>query len=1147
MRSRIFSSVPLLVSSLIAGCAAHGPAESDEAAPQRSSPDVTGATQHDASPPLWLIPPAPRQDRADHEVKPIPRPFNTEAALRPDPVRQSRHISLLAPTILNSFDGVGNGFTGPAGTFTVNAAPPDTNGDVGPNHYVQTVNTDFAIFNKAGTALYGPVTINTLWSGFGGLCQNDNDGDPVVLYDPIADRWIISQFAVTGGNAQCVAVSQTADPTGSYYRYSFSYSAFPDYPKLGVWPDAYYVTFNMFSRNTFRGAQICAYDRTRMLGGLSATQQCFTTSTSFGGLLPSDLDGAQQPPAGAPNYIVGLGASPNQLAYWTFHVDWTTPANTTLTGPTTLATAAYSEACNGGTCIPQAGTSQQLDSLADRVMFRLAYRNLSDHQALVLNHSITAGSVTGVRWYELRVGASANTLSIFQQGTYAPDALFRWMGSAAMDQAGNIALGYSVSSSSTRPGVHYTGRLAGDAAGTMTQGEGSLFEGGGSQLTNLSRWGDYSMLGVDPTDDCTFWVTNEYIPSNGTFNWKTRIGSFKLPGCPATPPPTNDFSIGANPTSLSIQQGQSGTSTISTTLTLGSTETITLSASGLPAGATASFNPASVTTGGSSTMTVTTASSTPTGSYSITVTGTAPSATHGTGVSLSVTPPPGSSPIVNGDFETGNLSGWTSTGTTSVVSTSHTGAWAAQVGSTSPGADSSIAQTFVAPANGGTLSFWYQVHCPDTITYDWASATLVDNTAGTTTTMLANTCTNTGTWVQASTSIAASAGGHSFTITLKNHDDNYPSDPTYTWYDDVVFTSNAPPSPDFTISATPPSQSVVAGNSTTYTATVAAQNGFTGTVTFSVGGLPAGATSSFNPASVAGSGSSTLTVSTASTTPAGSYPLTITGTSGSLAHNASVTLVVNTPPDFSISASPASQTVTQGASTTYSVSTSAASGSVAQTVTYSLTGLPGGASGSFNPTSATAGSGSTLTVSTASNTPAGSYTLTIGGAYPSPGPSHSTTVTLVVNVPPANPIVNGGFETGTFSGWTPSGVTAIVTSPVHSGSFAARVGSTSPGGDSSIAQTFTAPAAGGTLSFWYQVVCPDTVTYDWATATLRDNTTGTTQTILPQTCTNTGTWVQVSTSLAGTGGHSLTLTLANHDDNWPTDPTYTIYDDVSVQ
>ncbi|MFI5042557.1 MAG: hypothetical protein ACHQNA_12045, partial [Acidimicrobiales bacterium] len=503
---------------------------------------VSAAVHHDTSPPLWLIPPVPRaQPRADYQPKRLPRP--RPARPQADRALQAEVPPASAPVVLENFDGVGQGFSGPAGIFTVDAAPPDPNGDVGPNHYVETVNTDFAVFDKVGTPLFGPVPINTLWSGFGGDCETNNDGDPVVLYDPIADRWIISQLSVTGANGtsrpflECVAVSQTPDPTGAYFRYSFAYTGLNDYPKLGVWPDAYYATFNLFDATGtfFTGAKVCAFDRARMLLGQPATQQCFKTSVFYSGLLPADLDGSRLPPAGAPNPVVALGALANQLAVWKFHTDWTTPANSTFTGPTILATAAFSDACQGGTCIPQAGTTQQLDSLGDRLMNRLAYRNFADgHQSLVANHSVTAGSSTGVRWYEIRLDAAGNP-SLFQQGTYAPDANYRWMGSIAQDRDGDMALGFSVSGATIEPQIHFTGRHVYDPAGQMTQGEGTVIDGTGVQLPSLSRWGDYSMMAVDPSDDCTFWYTNQYIPTNGAFNWRTRVGTFRLPGCGTTP------------------------------------------------------------------------------------------------------------------------------------------------------------------------------------------------------------------------------------------------------------------------------------------------------------------------------------------------------------------------------------------------------------------------------------------------------------------------------------------------------------------------------------------------------------------------------------------------------------------------------------
>ena len=391
-------------------------------------------------------------------------------------------------------------------------------------------------------------------------------------------------------------------------------------------------------------------------------------------------------------------------------------------------------------------------------------------------------------------------------------------------------------------------------------------------------------------------------------------------------------------------------------------------------------------------------------------------------------------------------------------------------------------------------------------------------------------------------SAASLVGGHSYTLTLLSHDDNYAGDPTYTLFDDVALA--APPAPDFAISTSPSSQTVAQGNSTSYTVTVTAQNGFTGAVNLSASGFDPSATGTFNPSSVAGGGTSTLNVTTTSTAATGTFPITITGSSGSLTHTTGATLVVTGPPDFAISASPTSQTVTQGSSTTYTVTVSATNG-FTNGVALSATGFDTGASGLFNPASIAGSGTSTLTVTTTTGANTGSFTITITGT--SGSLTHSTTVNLVVNAPPASVIINGGFETGDFTSWSRSGATSVSTTH-RSGSYSAQVGSSSPfAGDSSISQTFTAPSGTGhTLTFWYRVVCTDTVTYDWATATLKDNTTNTTTTALARTCTNNGTWVQRSITL--TGGHSYTLTLIDHDDNWvnPPDPTYTFYDDVAV-
>jgi hypothetical protein len=496
---------------------------------------VTAEDHHDTLPSLIdaVVPDNSNVKRTHFEgMIPLP-PGSTD---QPDgAVQGMTSPTLKAPAVSLNFDGVGNGFTGPNGTFTVNSAPPDTNGAVGATQYVSLVNSELAVFNKTtGAVVYGPVPTNTLWSGFGGGCQTNNDGDGVVIYDRAAGRWVISQFSVSATPyLQCVAVSQTSDATGGWNRYSFSYgnTNFPDYPKMGSWPDAYYTTFNVFAGGTsFSGANLCAYDRSKMLTGAAATQQCFQLSSSYGGVLPSDLDGSTAPPANSPNYLVNFGT--NKLNLWKFHVDWTTPGNSTLTGPTAITVPSFSALCGGGTCITQPGTNNTLDSLADRMMFRLAYRNFGDHEALVASHSVIAGTKGGVRWYELR--SPGGTPTVYQASTFAPDTTaYRWMPSIAMDQSGDIALGYSVSTKTSptiNPSVRYTGRASTDTLNTL-QTEVNVITGGGVQTGGLSRWGDYSAMTVDPVDDCTFWFTSEYIPANGSFNWKTRVASFKFANC----------------------------------------------------------------------------------------------------------------------------------------------------------------------------------------------------------------------------------------------------------------------------------------------------------------------------------------------------------------------------------------------------------------------------------------------------------------------------------------------------------------------------------------------------------------------------------------------------------------------------------------
>ena len=472
---------------------------------------------------------APVKPHEAEPVRKIPLPPALKPAAEADKALQK--TSRLAPlgppaTIKSHFPGLGQGVTG----FAVEVAPPDTNGAVGLTQYVQSVNSSFAVFDKAtGNLLAGPTDANALWKGFGGGCETNNDGDAIVLFDKLATRWVIAQFSIHGTpDMQCVAVSTTADATGTYNRYSFTYSDFDDYPKMAVWPDGYYATFNMFDNasQAFLGADACAYDRTAMLSGNAATQICFQLPATVGGMLPADFDGTVPPPAGSPNYLLYFGS--NALELYKFHVDFAQPTNSTFVGPSAINVAAFTALCNGGTCIPQPGVSQQLDSLADRLMYRLAYRNFGTHESLLVNHSVAVGKAGGVRWYEVQ--SPGGTPSVAQQGTFAPDASFRWMGSIAMDKMGNIALAYSASSSTIKPALRYATRLAGDAINTLSN-ETVIVQGNGAQTGTLHRWGDYSHLSVDPVDDCTFWYTSEYLKADGTFNWSTRVTSFKINGC----------------------------------------------------------------------------------------------------------------------------------------------------------------------------------------------------------------------------------------------------------------------------------------------------------------------------------------------------------------------------------------------------------------------------------------------------------------------------------------------------------------------------------------------------------------------------------------------------------------------------------------
>jgi len=491
--------------------------------------------KHDTSAPLSSIPAPPdaqtrsRLERIEHRVKPLPRPApRGEQAIRPDSARQLTATRRFQPTVLQGFNGIG-GITG----YTVQSDPPDTTAAVGPTQVVEWVNTALAVFDKDTGAIQGHILDgNSLFAGFGGNCEMFNDGDPIVAYDKLANRWVLSQFAVTGGErggtfSYCVAVSQGTDAVGAYNRYEFKFSDFNDYPKMAVWPDGYYVSFNMFHQNSFTGAKVCALARDKMLAGQAATMQCFDVPEQ-GGLLPADLDGTTAPPAGTPNYVLNFDFDGLHLNLWKFHVDWTNAANSTFAKSSPIAVTRFAPACDS--CIVQPPGGVSLQSLGDRLMYRLAYRQFADHTSLVVNHTVgVSGGVgqTGIRWYELRNVETSP--AVFQQSTYAPNNSFRWIGSVAMDKAGNILLGYSVSSRTVKPSIAFTGRQAMDPVNTMSA-EQIVLPGTGVQ-TDPDRWGDYASVTLDPTDDCTFYFATQYLKVKGSFNWQTRIAKFKFPSC----------------------------------------------------------------------------------------------------------------------------------------------------------------------------------------------------------------------------------------------------------------------------------------------------------------------------------------------------------------------------------------------------------------------------------------------------------------------------------------------------------------------------------------------------------------------------------------------------------------------------------------
>ncbi len=561
------------------------------------------------------LPPSEVLPTLDREINPRqnfgPPVADFDAPSRPDPLLELQANA--PPAQVTGFETPIFNFNGQGYTFL---NPPDTNGAVGKDHYIQLINaTRVAIYDKTT----GNLVIPTFSLSALGGCATNN-GDPIVMYDQLADRWFLSEFGP--GNSLCTYVSQTPDPTGAYYSYQFNTPSFPDYPKYGVWHDAYYATTNESSPAVY------ALNRAAMLAGAPATTQRFTApglaGFGFEALTPADLDGMTPPPAGSPNFIMrhvdteahNVPGYPTNdiLEIWAFSVNWVTPGSSTFTKIADILTAEFDSTlcgltsfyCMGMPGVPQ-GATNSLDPLREVIMHRLAYRNFGSHEVLVGNFVTDIGSnIGGIRWFELRK-SGAGAWALYQEGTYAPTTLDnRWMGGIAMDGSGNIALGYNVSSQTIYPSLRYAGRLASDPLGTLPQGEYTLING--SSINGSNRYGDYSAMSIDPVDDCTFWFTGEW---NDATQWKTRIGAFRFDACGSA-----DFNLSVTPESQQVCLADDASYDVTLDVIGNFSGDVLLSTVGAPGSSTFDPNPATPPT--TSALTV---SGAPVGMYNFDVVG----------------------------------------------------------------------------------------------------------------------------------------------------------------------------------------------------------------------------------------------------------------------------------------------------------------------------------------------------------------------------------------------------------------------------------------------------------------------------------------------------------------------------------------------
>src|SRR5437899_4249344 len=473
-------------------------------------------------------------------------------AIKQDLPGGSLEAQTLAPTSVGTAAPLAP-MPGPATSFNgmnynANGAghPPDTVGDVGPNHFVQAVNTSVGIYDKATGAALATFTFDGLWSGAGTgtSCDTDHGGDPTVIYDSQHDRFIVADFSwadiQNGPYYECIAVSKTSNPvSGGWWRYAFraddaAHPWFPDYPKMGIWPDGLYMTTNMFdcldsacNSANYKEARAYALNIDDLVNGATLRSVVADTNSSRFSLLPSNYRGTA-PPAGRENLMVAESGTLYAWEVYKFHVDYAVPSNSTFTGPVNVSQTSYIGAADP---VPEP-SGNYTDTLADRAMMQNQYRNIGGVESLWVNHTTgtpSGSTPTGIQWAQINVtGGTINTTPVQQQiFNNGPDGLNRFMGSLAVDRVGNMAVGYTASSSTVAPDIRYAGRLSADPANTLPQTEVTMLPSvtrsvqfGSCGSSTCTRWGDYSAMSVDPVDDCTFWYTNMYVPVNG-LNWVT--------------------------------------------------------------------------------------------------------------------------------------------------------------------------------------------------------------------------------------------------------------------------------------------------------------------------------------------------------------------------------------------------------------------------------------------------------------------------------------------------------------------------------------------------------------------------------------------------------------------------------------------------